>query len=160
MRCHGLIEVDLTTIPFSSVSQSRGHGAPSTFARTLPLKYVKYMVRLSKFSVFVFAWPHEMLHVLALKLIGKKPVRVGRSRVQVPKGLTFGETIFVNGLPVLVTRPLCALGFLVPRPIWDDPVFIIVHSFMLAHTAGSAGDIGHIIGAVILFLTSGSWRSD
>lgn len=77
-----------------------------------------------------------------------------------PKGLTLGEYIFVNLLPVLVTGPLFVLGFFVPRPLWDDPIFIIVHGLMLAHTGGSVCDIGQAIGAAIPVLTTGSWRDD
>jgi hypothetical protein len=66
----------------------------------------------------------------------------------------------VNLLPVLVTGPLFVLGFFVPRVVWDDPIFIVVHGFMLGYTGGSARDIGQAIGAVILVLTTGSWRDD
>lgn len=103
-----------------------------------------------KLVVFVFAWPHEMLHVLALKMIGKQPEKVGATFVLVPEGLSLDEIIFVNALPVLVTGTLFALGFLVPRVIWDNPIFIILHGLMLAHTGGSAGDIGTILGAIFL----------
>ena len=115
-----------------------------------------FLIGMSKLVVFVLAWPHEMLHVLALRLIGKQPERVGATFVLVPEGLSLDEIIFVNALPVLVTGTLFALGFLVPRVVWDNPIFIVLHGLMLAYTGGSAGDIGTILGAIFLKITEKS----
>ena len=117
-----------------------------------------FLIGMSKLVVIVLAWPHEMLHVLALRLIGKQPEKVGATYVLSPEGLTLDEIIFVNALPVLVTGTLFALGFLVPRPIYDNPIFIVFHGLMLGYTGGSAGDVGTILGAIFLKITERTKR--
>jgi len=81
---------------------------------------------------------------------------VGATFVLVPEGLSLDEIIFVNALPVLVTGTLFALGFFVPRVIWDNPIFIVLHGLMLAYTGGSVVDIGTILGAIFLKITEKS----
>lgn len=50
----------------------------------------------------IFGPPHELLHVLALLLIGRRPARVTARYVDIPDDLTTGQYVFVAGLPALV----------------------------------------------------------
>ncbi|MBZ0302956.1 MAG: hypothetical protein K8J31_24635 [Anaerolineae bacterium] len=52
--------------------------------------------------VRIFGWPHELLHVLALRLIGRRPHAVAQTHVDIPDDLATGEYIFVAGLPALM----------------------------------------------------------
>ena len=50
----------------------------------------------------VYSTPHELLHVLALALIRRKPLKVATDHVVIPDDLTVGQYVFVAGLPALV----------------------------------------------------------
>ncbi|MBZ0295588.1 MAG: metalloprotease family protein [Anaerolineae bacterium] len=52
--------------------------------------------------VQLFGWPHELLHVLALRLIGRKPLAVSQVHVVIPDDLSTKQYIFVAGLPALI----------------------------------------------------------
>jgi len=56
--------------------------------------------------LWLFGWPHEWLHVLALRLIGRQPETVTKTHVDIPDDLSTGEYIFVAGLPALVFWPI------------------------------------------------------
>ena len=58
----------------------------------------------------IYGTPHEMLHVLALTLIGRRAVHVGQDHVVIPTDLTTGQYVFVAGLPALVFFVALALG--------------------------------------------------
>src|SRR5829696_6519205 len=58
----------------------------------------------------IYAAPHELLHVLALLIIRRKPVFVGGDHVIIPSDLTTAQYVFVAGLPALVFFGLTALG--------------------------------------------------
>lgn len=55
-----------------------------------------------KILLWLFGWPHEGLHVLALRLIGRQPQAVTQTHVDIPDDLSTGQYIFVAGLPALV----------------------------------------------------------
>ena len=57
----------------------------------------------------IFGWPHELLHVLALVLIGRRPKAVTQTHVDIPDDLSTGQYVFVAGLPALVFWPLAVL---------------------------------------------------
>jgi Putative zincin peptidase len=50
----------------------------------------------------IFGPPHELLHVLALLLIGRRPESMTTRYVDIPDDLTTGQYVFVAGLPALV----------------------------------------------------------
>ena len=50
----------------------------------------------------LFGWPHELLHVLALILIGRRPEAITGRYVDIPDDLPTGQFVFVAGLPALV----------------------------------------------------------
>lgn len=58
----------------------------------------------------IFGPPHELLHVLALLLIGRRPERVSSRYVDIPDDLTTGQYVFVAGLPALVFWGLALAG--------------------------------------------------
>lgn len=55
-----------------------------------------------KLLLWVFGWPHEALHVLALRLLGRRPEATTSSHVDIPGDLSTGEYVFVAGLPGLI----------------------------------------------------------
>lgn len=103
--------------------------------------------------VRLFCWPHEILHVIALKLIGHEPVKEGPNYVVLPEGLTHMQYAFVDIFPVLVTSLLFGLGFLLRPWLAHNWLYVIVHGLTLAYTVGSARDIGCAIGELILEVT-------
>jgi hypothetical protein len=58
----------------------------------------------------IFGPPHELLHVIALLLIGRKPTRITRTHVDIPDNLTTGQFVFVAGFPVMVFGGTALLG--------------------------------------------------
>lgn len=54
----------------------------------------------------IFGWPHELLHVLALWMIGRRPKAVTQAHVDIPDDLSTAQYVFVAGLPALVFWPL------------------------------------------------------
>ena len=54
--------------------------------------------------------PHEGLHILALLLIGKRPVGASFTHVDAPPGLTPGQLRFVALFPATVFLGVAALG--------------------------------------------------
>lgn len=50
----------------------------------------------------IFGPPHELLHVLALLLIGRRPKAVGYKHVDIPDDLSTRAYVFVAGLPALI----------------------------------------------------------
>jgi hypothetical protein len=50
----------------------------------------------------IFGPPHELLHVLALLLVGRRPKAVGYKHVDIPDDLSTRAYVFVAGLPALV----------------------------------------------------------
>ena len=58
----------------------------------------------------IFGWPHELLHVLALRLIGRRAVAFTRTHVDIPDDLTTAQDVFVAGLPALVFWGIALIG--------------------------------------------------
>lgn len=50
----------------------------------------------------LFGPPHELLHVLALLLIGRRPKAINSRYVDIPDDLSTPAYVFVAGLPALV----------------------------------------------------------
>lgn len=92
----------------------------------------------------IYAAPHELLHVLALKLIGRKPVFVGGDHVIIPPDLTTGQYVFVAGLPALVFFGLLALGAFWLLNASSPSHAGIAAAIILAAGFGAAGTVGDI----------------
>ncbi len=58
----------------------------------------------------IYGTPHELLHVLALALIGRSAVFVGQDHVIIPDDLTTRQYVFVAGLPALLFFLALGLG--------------------------------------------------
>ncbi|MBZ0280846.1 MAG: hypothetical protein K8L97_08895 [Anaerolineae bacterium] len=62
------------------------------------------------FLIQLFGPPHESLHWLALRLIGRHALDVTPTHIDIPEDLTPLQYIFVAGLPALVFWGTAALG--------------------------------------------------
>jgi hypothetical protein len=99
----------------------------------------------------IFGWPHELLHVLALRLIGRRPTRVQQSHVDMPDDLSTGQFVFVAGLPALVfglaaaisLQLLFAAGDVIQVIVW-----LLVTAFFALGVAGCVGDLMLILARV------------
>lgn len=60
----------------------------------------------------LFGPPHELLHLLALWLVGRRPRRVTRTHIDIPDNLTTRQYVFVAGFPALVFGAGALLGVL------------------------------------------------
>jgi hypothetical protein len=88
----------------------------------------------------IFGWPHELLHVAALRLIGRRAVDVTQTHVDIPDDLSTGQYVFVAGLPALVfwggaalcIQALLGAPDLVRLALW----FVLAMIFILAPELG------------------------
>jgi hypothetical protein len=92
----------------------------------------------------IFGWPHELLHVLALRLIGRRAVAITRTHVDIPDDLSTGQYVFVAGLPALVFWSITAVCLLSLVNAPTIPVFIlwaVLTPISMIAAAGTVGDI-------------------
>lgn len=103
---------------------------------------------MNPFFVRVFGWPHELLHVLALLLIGRRPKGLTSTHVDIPSDLSTGEYIFVAGLPALVfwgAASTAALSLFEARDVGQLILrFLLTLAFSIA-ALGTLGDLHLII---------------
>jgi Putative zincin peptidase len=96
----------------------------------------------------VFGWPHELLHVLALLLIGRRPESVNRTHVDIPADLSTRQYVFVAGLPALIFGGAALISFIafLEAPDMGQSVLrlVITGVFSIA-VLGTMGDIALII---------------
>jgi hypothetical protein len=96
----------------------------------------------------IYGTPHELLHVLALALIGRRALHVGQDHIIIPNDLTTGQYVFVAGLPALVFFTILALGTLgllnaqTPGQAGAAAAVIIASGFA---AAGTIGDVQLIL---------------
>ena len=96
----------------------------------------------------IFGPPHELLHVLALFLIGRRPKSVGYRHVDIPVDLSKWAYIFVAGLPALVFWGAALIAAIKLASANGISEFILTFAiFSIASLAGlgTLGDIGLII---------------
>ena len=94
-----------------------------------------------------FGPPHELLHVLALLLIGRRPTAISWTHVDIPDDLTTRQYIFVAGLPALVFWSAAALALLaaINAPDAGRLVLALAATLVLGIAAyGTLGDL-HLI---------------
>jgi hypothetical protein len=85
----------------------------------------------------IFGWPHELLHVLALRLIGRRAVTVTQTHVDIPGDLSTGQYVFVAGLPALV---FWTIALLCLQALFSAPSIVqAILSFVLMSAAALAG---------------------
>jgi hypothetical protein len=96
----------------------------------------------------IFGWPHELLHVLALRLIGRHAVMVTRTHVDIPDDLTTGQYVFVAGLPALVfwgIAIVCLQALFSAANILQAILWFVLMSVAALAGFGTVGDILLII---------------
>ncbi len=92
----------------------------------------------------IYAAPHELLHVLALLIIGRKPVFVGGDHVIVPSDLTTAQYVFVAGLPALVFFGITAAATVALLNAATPSHAGIAVAVILAAGFGAAGTTGDL----------------
>lgn len=95
----------------------------------------------------IFGPPHELLHVLALLLIGRKPVAVTWRHVDIPDDLNTGQYVFVAGLPALVFWGVALVGLLMlvkGQDFGDVLIGFLVMSLGMLNGLGTLTDLQQI----------------
>jgi hypothetical protein len=98
--------------------------------------------------VRIFGWPHELLHVLALLLIGRRPKALTQTHVDIPDDLSTGQYVFVAGLPALVFWPiavLCIQGVFNAQGIVALVVWVFLSVIATLAAIGTLGDLYLIV---------------
>ena len=96
----------------------------------------------------IFGPPHELLHVLALFLIGRRPKSIGYKHVDIPDDLSTHAYVFVAGLPALVFWGLALVAGLKLANAGNFGEIIVafaVFSVAVLAGLGTLGDIALII---------------
>ena len=96
----------------------------------------------------IFGPPHELLHVLALFLIGRRPKAISYRHVDIPDDLSTRAYIFVAGLPALVFWGVALVaGIKLANASGIGEVLVAFAVFSVAAMAGlgTVGDIQLII---------------
>jgi hypothetical protein len=96
------------------------------------------------FLTQVFGPPHELLHVLALRLIGRKAVSMTRTHVDIPDDLSTWEYVFVAGLPALVFWSMGMVGALLLVFAPNIPALLLGLLLLLIGGLGGAGTLGDL----------------
>lgn len=96
----------------------------------------------------IFGPPHELLHVLALFLIGRRPKAIGYRHVDIPDDLSTRAYVFVAGLPALVfwgAALVAGIKLATANSLGEVLLTFAVFSFAALAGLGTAGDIGLIL---------------
>lgn len=88
--------------------------------------------------------PHELLHVLALLLIGRKPEKFTTQHVDIPNDLTKRQYIFVAALPTVVFALFWAIGVIALLNSTDLLQIILALMVALFGGFGVQGGMGDI----------------
>ena len=92
----------------------------------------------------IFGTPHELLHVLALTLIGRRAIKFASDHVIIPSDLTTREYVFVAGLPALVffiCLTLGAVGLINAQTPGQAGIATAVIIVSVVAAAGTVGDL-------------------
>ncbi len=98
-----------------------------------------------KVLLWLFGWPHEMLHVLALGIIGRQPEAVTQSHVDIPDDLSTGEYVFVAGLPALVFWTAAAICIQLLMSAATLPLRLLWLALAALLVIGAFGTIGDVL---------------
>lgn len=96
----------------------------------------------------VFGWPHELLHALALLLIGRWPEGISKTHVDIPNNLATWQYVFVAGLPALIFGGGVLFGlvaFINAPDILQAVLRLVVTGLFSVAALGTMGDIALII---------------
>ncbi len=92
----------------------------------------------------LYGLPHEALHALALRLIGRRAIRVTRTHIDIPGDLTTWQYVFVAGLPALVFGGItaaAAVALLNADSIITAALALLVVTLAGIGAAGTVGDL-------------------
>jgi len=92
----------------------------------------------------IYGAPHELLHVLALMLIGRRALKFANDHVIVPSDLTTGQYVFVAALPAIVFWGCTFLGALFLLRASSPGQAGIGVAIILAAGFGAAGTVGDL----------------
>jgi hypothetical protein len=92
----------------------------------------------------IYGAPHELLHVLALVLIGRRAVKYAQDHVIIPPDLTTWQYVFVAGLPALVFFACTAAGALLLLNARTPAQAGVGVGVILAAGFGAAGTFGDL----------------
>ena len=90
----------------------------------------------------LYGWPHELLHALALLLIGRRPRGIARQHIDLPLDLGRRQFIFVALFPTAVFVLLAALGLLALLSAGSLLQMALGALLSVAGMAGAAGGAG------------------
>ncbi len=93
----------------------------------------------------IFGWPHELLHVLALRLIGRRAVAITGTHVDIPDDLSTVQYVFVAGLPALVFWGIAVLCL---QALFSAPSIgqaILWFALMSAASLAGFGTVGDLL---------------
>jgi hypothetical protein len=96
----------------------------------------------------IFGPPHELLHVLALLLIGRRPKAISYRHVDIPDDLSTRAYVFVAGLPALVFWSVAltaAIKLATAKSIGEAILTFAMFSIATLAGLGTIGDIQLII---------------
>src|SRR5579871_2542058 len=96
----------------------------------------------------IYGTPHELLHVLALALIGRRALEFASDHVIIPSDLTTRQYVFVAGLPAVVFVICFALGgvgLLNARTVNQAGIAAAVMIASAPAVAGTIGDMQLIV---------------
>ena len=96
----------------------------------------------------LYGWPHELLHLLALRLLGRRARAIRHTHVDIPADLGRGQFVFVAGLPALVFWPLCGIGaqqLLTASEPRAALFWLLFTALLLPAAAGTLGDLALIV---------------
>ncbi|MBW4437224.1 MAG: DUF3267 domain-containing protein [Pleurocapsa minor GSE-CHR-MK-17-07R] len=92
----------------------------------------------------VIGIPHELLHVLALLLIRRRPTGIGLKHVDVPDDLSTRQYIFVAAFPTLAFLLLAAVGLVLLMNAASVLTALAGIVLVLLGMLGMAGGVGDV----------------
>jgi hypothetical protein len=96
----------------------------------------------------IFGWPHELLHVLALRLIGRRAMSVTQQHVDIPDDLSTRQYVFVAGLPALAFWGVALVAmqaFFSAQTIVQIILWLFIMALFGLQAFGTLGDVHLII---------------
>jgi len=100
------------------------------------------------FLIRLFGPPHESLHWLALRMIGRNALDVTATHIDIPDDLSVWQYIFVAGMPALVFWGTAVLGLMMlmsTRTVGDLLGGLLLTTLGSLAGLGTMGDIQLII---------------
>ncbi len=90
----------------------------------------------------IFGPPHELLHLLALLLIGRRPLAFTWTHVDIPDDLSVRQYVFVAALPALVFWGMALVGIGLLLNTADVPGLLLGFALLLLGGLAGWGTLG------------------